>query len=378
MNSNELIATLADLVRINSVNPAYAHGETEERIQRYIAGFFEREGIPVEWQELEPGRPNVVAKIQGENPQRRLVLEAHVDTAGIENMTISPFEPVVCDGRLYGRGSCDIKGGLAAMMHAVAAIHRSGKLPPCDVWLAATADEEYSYRGILKFCEGLRADAAIVAEPTDLRVVVATKGCLRWRVTITGRAAHSSKPHLGVNAITHMARYILALEEEQQALRSQEHPLLGSPTLNVGVIQGGAQVNIVPDECFIEIDRRLIPGEAVSVVQHRYDVLADKLRRQYPGLNVSQSPLLADWPMETPADSHIVKVARSALQSLGLDGEPTGVPFGSDASKLARIGIPSIILGPGSIDQAHTEDEFIHVDSVIQAATVYEEIIRRF
>lgn len=378
MNSNELIATLADLVRINSVNPAYAHGETEERIQRYIAGFFEREGIPVEWQEPEPGRPNVVAKIQGENPQRRLVLEAHVDTAGIENMTISPFEPVVCDGRLYGRGSCDTKGGLAAMMHAVAAIHRSGNLPPCDVWLAATADEEYSYRGILKFCEGLRADAAIVAEPTDLRVVVATKGCLRWRVTITGRAAHSSKPHLGVNAITHMARYILALEEEQQALRSQEHPLLGSPTLNVGVIQGGAQVNIVPDECFIEIDRRLIPGEAVSVVQHRYDVLADKLRRQYPGLNVSQSPLLADWPMETPADSHIVKVARSALQSLGLDGEPTGVPFGSDASKLARIGIPSIILGPGSIDQAHTEDEFIHVDSVIQAATVYEEIIRRF
>jgi acetylornithine deacetylase len=293
-------------------------------------------------------------------------------------MIVPPFEPQLRHGRLYGRGACDTKGGLAAMMHALVAVHESGSLPPGDVWLAATIDEEHSYRGVLRLCEGLSATGAIVAEPTDLRVVVASKGCFRWRVTVNGRAAHSSKPHLGVNAITHMARFILALEQEQQRLSETRHPLVGSPTINVGVIQGGAQVNIVPDECSIEIDRRLIPGEALSEVQQTYDMLPESLRKQYPDLRISQATLLSDWPMETSIDSEIVRVASAVLQCAQLDPKPAGVPFGSDASKLARVGIPSIVLGPGSIDQAHTADEFVLVDEVVKAASIYEQIIRRF
>jgi acetylornithine deacetylase len=378
MSCTQVIETLCDLVRINSVNPAYAQGRNEGEIQQYIARFFTRAGIPVEWQEVAAGRANVVAKLSGRDPRRRLLLEAHVDTAGIESMTIAPFEPALRDGRLFGRGACDTKGGLAAMMHALVAVHLSGATPPSDVWLAATVDEEHSYRGVLRLCEGLSATGAIVAEPTDLRVVVASKGCLRWRVTVTGRAAHSSKPHLGVNAISRMARLIVALEEEEQQLKARQHPLVGCPTLNVGVIQGGAQVNIVPDECFVEIDRRLIPGEALADVQHRYEELPERLRTQFPDLSVSQAPLLSDWPMETPTDSEIVGVVCEVLKEAKLDAEPAGVPFGSDASKLARIGIPSVVLGPGSIDQAHTADEFVPVHEVEEAAWLYEQIIRRF
>ncbi len=150
MNCPEVVNTLCDLIRINSVNPAYANGRNEEEIQRYIAGFFTRAGIPFEWQEISPGRANVVAKLRGRNPERRLVLEAHVDTAGVDNMTVPPFEPELRDTRLYGRGACDTKGGLAAMMHALLAVHKSGILPSGDVWLAAAADEEYSYRGVLR------------------------------------------------------------------------------------------------------------------------------------------------------------------------------------------------------------------------------------
>jgi acetylornithine deacetylase/succinyl-diaminopimelate desuccinylase family protein len=378
MSCVDVIDTLCDLIRINSINPAYSNGRNEEEIQHYISGFFGRAGIATEWQQVSPGRANVVAKLKGRNPDRRLVLEAHVDTAGIDNMTVSPFEPELRDGRLYGRGACDTKGGLAAMMHAVLAVHRSGTVPPGDVWLAAVVDEEHSYRGVLRLCEGLSATGAIVAEPTDLRVVVASKGCLRWRVTVTGRAAHSSKPHLGVNAITRMARFIVALEEEEQHLKASRHPLVGSPTINVGVIQGGAQVNIVPDECFVEIDRRLIPGETLSEVQHRYEMLPETLRKQFPDLDVSQSPLISDWPMETSTDAEIVRIACGVLKDAQLDPEPVGVPFGSDASKLVRIGVPSIVLGPGSIDQAHTADEFVPADEVVKAAGLYEQIIRRF
>ena len=173
-------------------------------------------------------------KIPGADPERRLLFEAHVDTAGVEKMTVSPFEPVISDGRLYGRGACDNKGGLAAMMHALANIKRSGTVPACDVWLAATIDEEHSYRGVLGLCEGLRATGAVVAEPTGMRLVVASKGCLRWRIVVKGRAAHSSKPHLGVSAITPMAGLIVALEEEAQELALAQHPLVGTPDPQCG------------------------------------------------------------------------------------------------------------------------------------------------
>ncbi len=378
MSGPTVIDTLGELVRINSVNPAYEGGPGEGEIAAWVKGFFSQRGIEVWEQEVFPGRPNVIARLPGRDASRRVILEAHTDTVSVRGMTIPPFEPRVEDGKMNGRGACDTKGGLAAMMHAMAALHAEGG-PSCEVWLAAVVDEEYSYRGVVKLCEGLEADAALVAEPTGLRAVIASKGVLRWRIRVEGKAAHSGKPHLGVNAINHMARVVLALEEDHQRLTAHEHPLLGPPTCNVGVIQGGVQVNFVPAECVIEIDRRLLPGETTAAVLAHYEALLEGLMRRHPTLKaVTEPPLLTDEALETPADSPPARLASSVLAEMGLDGTLCGVPFGSDASKLSRQGIPSLVIGPGSIDRAHAAVEYVELDQVKQAVEFYCNFVRRF
>jgi acetylornithine deacetylase len=247
--------------------------------------------------------------------------------------------------------------------------------PPCEVWLCGAADEEHAYRGVLKLCEGLRADGAVVAEPTSLRLVVATKGCLRFRIRTHGVAAHSSKPHLGVNAISHMALVIMALEEDATGLARRTHPLLGQGTFNVGTIHGGTQINIVPDACAIEIDRRLLPGEEADEVLGQYRELVAGIQ----GVEAEvDDPLLLDYPLETSPDEGVARAAARALEGLGLDPTPCGVPYGSDASKLARAGLPAIVAGPGSIDQAHAAVEYIECAQVEQAVEFYRRLILNF
>jgi acetylornithine deacetylase len=306
----------------------------------------------------------VLARLPGLDSSRRIVLEAHTDTVSVKGMTIPPFEPVIRDGKMYGRGSCDTKAGLATMMHALASLKEDGITPPCEVLLAAAVDEEYSYRGVVRLCEGLKADAAIVAEPTELRAVIATKGVLRCRIVVHGRSAHSSKPHLGVNAITHMARVIAAIEADNERMASVQHPLVGCGTCNVGVITGGVQVNFVPDRCAIEIDRRLLPGERASDAVAHYRQLLQSL----DGITaeVEEPLLLVDEALDTPADAAVVQTATRVLNDMGLNAAPCGVPF--------RAGIPSIVFGPGSIDRAHTADEYIELDQVERAF----EFQRRF
>jgi len=379
MPRESLVDTLAALVRINSVNPAYPDGPGEAAIATHIREFFSTRGIDVREQQVFLGRPNVIARLPGRDPSRRVILEAHTDTVSVDGMTIPPFDPRVEGGRLYGRGSCDTKAGLAAMMHTVASLHAEGRRPPCDVWLAAVADEEYSFRGVLKLCEGLKANAAIVAEPTQLRLASASKGVLRWRIVVRGRAAHSSKPHLGVNAITHMARVLLTIDEDHRRLAAREHPLLGPATCSVGMIRGGVQVNIVPDECAIEIDRRLLPGESGEVVLSDYQSLLDAIKREHPSLDaVSEPPMLVDEAFETPADAPAIRTGSAVLADLGLDASPCGVPFGSDASKLSRQGVPGFIFGPGSIDRAHAAVEYVELDQVQQAFEFYRDFCLRF
>ena len=374
-----LIQTLSDLVRINSVNSAYEGGPGEAEVAAYVRRFFEQRGIEVSEQVVFPGRNNVVIRLPGRNPNRRLVLEAHMDTVSIKGMTIPPFEPTISGGKLYGRGSVDDKAGLATMMHAVAAIHESGDKPPCDVLLAAVVDEEFSFRGVVKLVEGLKADAAIVAEPTEMRPVIASKGVLRWRIIVRGRAAHSAKPHLGINAVSHMARIVLELEKDHAALAARPHPLLGPATCNVGVIRGGVQVNFVPDECAIEIDRRMLPGETAAGVLAHYQGVLDSLKKQHADLDaIMETPMLVDEALETAADSAIARAACFTLRAMGLDDAPCGVPFGSDASKLSRAGIPTIIFGPGSIDRAHVADEYVEIDQVEQAFEFQRRIIATF
>lgn len=375
-----VIRTLAELIRINSVNSAYAEGPGEGQLAAFVRRFFEQRGMDVWEQEVFPGRPNVLVRLPGRDAGRRIVLEAHMDTVSTQGMTIPPFDPVIERGRMYGRGSCDTKAGLAAMMHALASLKEAGATPPCEVLLAATVDEEYSYRGVVRLCEGLRADAAIVAEPTELRAVIATKGVLRFRIHTHGKAAHSSKPHLGANAISAMARIIAAMEADAQLLADHGHHLTGPATLNVGVIQGGVQVNFVPDHCAIEVDRRLLPGESADEALCGYERRLAEVCAAFPGIRaeIETPALLVDEALDTPASAAVVRTASTVLTEMGLASEPSGVPFGCDASKLARAGIPSIVFGPGSIDRAHTADEFIEHDQVEQALEFHRRFLMRF
>lgn len=221
--------------------------------------------------------------------------------------------------------------------------------------------------------------AAIVAEPTEMRAVIASKGTLRWRIIVRGRAAHSAKPHLGINAVSHMARIVLELEKDHAALAAMPHPLLGPATCNVGVIRGGVQVNFVPDECHIEIDRRMLPGEPARDVLAHYQGIIEVLKKQHPNLDaVMEPPMLVDEALETSVDSGIVRAARATLRGMGLDDTACGVPFCSDASKLSRAGIPTIIFGPGSIDRAHVADEYVEIDQVEQAFEFQRRLISTF
>ena len=372
-NPLPVLDLLAELVRIPSVNPAYENGQSESGVVEFLAEYFGHHSIETWQQQALSGRPNLIARLPGRNSRRRLIFEAHTDTVSAAGMSIPPFDPILSEGRLYGRGSCDTKAGLAAMVHAAVSLKRECAIPACEIWVVAAADEEYSFAGVRRFLGTEGASAAVVSEPTEMRIASASKGVLRWRIHCEGKAAHSAKPHLGINAILNMARALLLLEKENRRLQLTPHPLLGAATLNVGMIEGGRQVNMVPDLCSAAIDRRLLPGEGISRVLESY-------RSLFPAeLGVRfEAPLLEDEAFETPASSELVQCCRSVAEKLRLDPVPVGVPFGTDASKFSRAGIPSIIFGPGSIDQAHTADEYVECSQVEKAAEFYRELMLAF
>jgi acetylornithine deacetylase len=280
---------------------------------------------------------------------------------------------------MYGRGSCDDKGPLAAMMHAMAEIASQASPPDCEVWMLASVDEEYGFNGIKRFVEEFTADAAIVAEATQLRQVTAAKGCIFGSFVVDGRAAHGSVPQLGVNAINATAKIILAIAKDNQRLADSPHPLLGAGTCNVGVVAGGVQANIVAEQCRVEFDRRLVPGETADELLRCYNRLAQESQGLTSGLTIRfEPPRLSLVPWETPVSAPLVVAATQALKQLGLNAQPLGVPYCSHANVLAAGGIPSIILGPGSIEQAHAAVEFVDCQQLEQSVAIYREIIRNF
>ncbi|MDQ0760592.1 M20 family metallopeptidase [Streptomyces canus] len=359
-----------DLVRIPSVNPRGAPGDGgETAVAARVRDWLGRHGVRAELHEVLPGRCNVVAVIPGRDPAV-VLLESHLDTVETDGMTVPPHDGEVRDGRLYGRGACDAKGPLAAFMLAAAELARGGP-PPLTVVLAGVCDEEHAYRGVLHLLETLadrRVVGALVGEPTGLVPATAHKGVVRYTVRTTGRPGHSSRPEEAVNAISLMAPVIAHLAATRLAVAP--HPLLGAATRSVTRVRGGTGPNTIPGSCEVDIDRRTLPGEDPEVVwqQERDELTA-------LGTEVDP-PFTVDPALDTPPDIPVVTALCDALAAHGRPRDLQGMPFGTDASKLARAGIPSVVFGPGSVTDAHAAAESVDLAEVELAARIVAATIR--
>jgi acetylornithine deacetylase len=391
----DVVSTLADLVAIPSVNPM-GRGLTgpeffEHRVTDYLEQLFRTAGLTWQRQTVDLLRDNIFARVDGDVPPERggplVLFEVHQDTVPVDGMSIPPWRPDVRDGRLYGRGSCDIKGGMAAMLGAMVRLADERPRGRPTLVLACTVNEEHGYTGALALPKmwqdaapdaliPRRPDVAVVAEPTNLDVVVAHKGAIRWRLLTGGRAVHSSQPHLGDNAVYRMARVLLALERyaKDYCPTLGEHPLCGRVTLSVGTIHGGLSVNTVPDECAIEIDRRLLPGETGETARQQViDYLREALGPDAAHVE-HENQFLYGPPLPDLNNSALADKLAAAAAAVRGTCRKIGVPFGTDAAAISAAGVPSVVFGPGSIAQAHTADEWVPLDELAAAS----EILYRF
>jgi acetylornithine deacetylase/succinyl-diaminopimelate desuccinylase-like protein len=363
---------LAELIALPSVNPAFVpQGGTsarsarfmmgEQRLADFLASVARRAGLGVGFQKVLPGRSNLIVRLRPRNKIRQTILLApHLDTVNADD---SQFAPRRKHGRLHGRGACDTKGSVAAMLAALCELAESKSRPrESQIIFAGLVDEEHAQAGSRALVAGgFKADLAIVGEPTRLQAVTAHKGSLWLELETRGKAAHGATPQLGKNAIHEMARIVEVLETDYATrLQKRRHPLLGAATVNVGTICGGAQPNIVPDRCAITVDRRTLPGETDGGV--RRDMAAFLHSRKLRPI-ITSTKLAPALPLETNPKLRLV---RQFLRSIG-QPRPVGVDFFCDAAVLSAGGIPSIVFGPGDIAQAHTADEWISLASLERA-----------
>ena len=360
---------LRELIALPSVNPAFVPANHphagEQRVADFLAARVGRNGLEVEFQEVFPNRPNLLARLTPPGRTRlRILLAPHLDTVGGESAEI--FRPRGQAGRLHGRGACDTKGSVAAMVSALMELARSRPRPGhTEIVFAGLVDEENGQGGSRALvAKGFMADLAIVGEPTRLRAATAHKGDLWLQLETRGKAAHGARPELGRNAVHEMARIVDLLETTYAAsLRRRRHSLLGHPTISVGIIAGGSQPNIVPDRCRISIDRRTIPGETEADVRREIRSLLQSHEVKAALLNIRNAPCPA---LETDLKLPLVK---QFLASAG-QRRSVGVHYFCDAAVLADGGIPSVVFGPGDIAQAHTADEWVSLRQLEQATSV--------
>jgi acetylornithine deacetylase len=367
---------LAQLVAIDSVNPTLVPGGAgEAQIAAFVADWLREHGLEVTVDEPLPGRPSVVGVARGTGGGASLMLNAHLDTVNVDGMD-RPHEPVVRDGRLYGRGAYDMKGGLAAIMVAGAAAARDGLSG--DVIVTAVADEEHSSEGVQSVLRRWRANACIVTEPTHLCACVAHKGFVWAELETQGRAAHGSRADLGVDAIVGMAPALAGIPALQRRLDAHGHPLLGAASLHASLISGGQELSSYPERCVLEVERRTLPGESPADVERELQELLALAREADPRLTTQLRMGLVREPFQVDRSAGIVATLRAAAaQTLGTEPEIVGHKAWMDAAFIAAAGIPTVVFGPTG-EGAHAIEEHVELESVEQVAEVVIETARRF
>jgi acetylornithine deacetylase len=371
---DETIRLLRDLVAIDSVNPSLVPGAAGEAgAGAVVAAALRSAHLDVEVTEAAPGRPNVVGVLEGRKPGRSLMLCGHTDTVGVAGMA-APFDPVVREGRLYGRGAQDMKGGIAAIIGAARRLSEGNGLPAGRLIIAAVADEEYASLGAEALVSRWQADAAVVTEPTDLVIATGHRGFTWMEIVSEGVAAHGSRPRDGRDAIIHMGRILVRLEKLDRELQGREpHAVMGTASLHASLITGGRELSTYPDRCELKLERRSITGETgVAALAEVERILAD-LRAEDPDLRASAHLLFDRLPYETPANHYLIAALEGLLRKAGRLPGRGGTSFWTDAAVLGHAGIPSVIFGPGGAG-LHSAEEYVLLEEVLLCRDVLAEL----
>ena len=367
------------LVRIDSRNPGLAPGGPgESGCVALLREVLDAWGFRTEVHDAAPGRPNLVARIGAAQSGRTLMLSGHVDVVGVEGMTHEPFAGTERDGLLYARGAADMKGGIGAM--CAAAWQASRDALGGEIVVVVAADEEYESLGTRAILErGVRADAAIVAEPTRLEVMPAHRGFVWIEVVVAGRAAHGSRWDLGVDAIRHAGLLLAELDRvDAEELARRTHPLLGRASLHASTIEGGTGMSTYPDHCVLRLERRTLPGESGEDAVAEVRRACDAVRARRPELSVRVSLLMAQGPSDVATDAPVVRALEDALRDRGEGVRVSGMSAWTDAALLNAAGIPAICFGPGDISLAHAAEEYIPLAEIDRASSVLATLARRW
>lgn len=372
------LSLLEELVAIDSVNPSLVPGARgEAEIARRITAECIAAGLSVDVREIAPGRPNVVAVLEGREAGPALMLCGHLDTVGVDGME-APFRPVWRDGRLHGRGAQDMKGGLAAMLGAARALVEQGGLARGRLIVAAVVDEEHASIGADALVARWRADAAVVTEPTDLDVAVAHKGFQWIEIETLGRSAHGSRPRDGRDAILRMGRVLSQLELLDRQLQTRPpHPLLGTASLHGSIVAGGSELSSYPGRCSLQMERRTLPGEAPGVGLQEAAAILERLRRDDWEFEGSARLMFGREPYQIDPSHALPSAVVGAAASVGCHASQVGMTFWSDAAILGAAGIPSVLFGPGGAG-LHSPEEHVRVEDVLRCRDALVALAREF
>lgn len=374
----DAVALARALIKIDSRNPTLVPDSPGEGdCARALASALEDWGFSVEIRDRVPGRPNVLARL-GPRDAPALMLNGHLDVVGVEGMIHQPFAAEVRDGRIYGRGSADMKGGLAAMSAAaVAGVTSRAKR---QILIAAVVDEEYESLGLRALlASGVRADAAIITEPTRLAICPAHRGFAWFDVSLRGRAAHGSRYDIGVDAITHAGLLLAELDQLERTRDSgPRHRLLGRGSLHASKIRGGVGMSTYPEECELAIERRTLPGESAEQAMLEITDACDRVKVRRPDFDARVTLSTAQLPSDVPPDAPIVKRLRGALERENVPVRIEGLSAWTDAALLNEAGIPAICFGPGDIALAHAAEEFVPVEEIAVATRVLTRVVREW
>jgi len=371
----DAVALTRALVQIDSRNPTLsADGPGERNVAVALGRVLEEWGFSVEVGDSD--RPNLIARV-GPASAPAIMFAGHLDTVGVEGMTHDPFSADITSGRLYGRGSCDMKSGLAAMcVAAFTASQRAGKNANRQIIIAAVTDEEYESLGMRAMLDsGVRAEYAILTEPTRLAICPAHRGFVWSEIEFTGRAAHGSRWDIGVDAIRHAGLVLSEIDElDANELQNPKHPLLGRGSIHASTIVGGIGMSTYPDKCILRVERRTIPGESADASLNELRAICDRVRTRRPELDATVRLIAAQEPSDVDVDAPVVRVLGKALQGAKIEPRIEGLSAWTDAALLNAAGIPAVCFGPGDIALAHAAEEFVPIDEIETATRVLTRV----